>query len=71
MDRILRVLLISCWRIAYTHRSGLTLTCIHLATRKFAKGDLVHLPPEVAAKVDAILIRLRHDDSPASLRENR
>ena len=30
MDRILRVLLISCWRIADTHRSALTLTCILL-----------------------------------------
>jgi len=40
------------------------------ATRKFAKGDRVHLPPELAAKIDDVLKRLSRDASPASLRED-
>lgn len=40
------------------------------ATRKFAKGDRGHLPPELAAKIDDVLKRLSRDASPASLRED-
>ena len=38
------------------------------ATKKFAKGDERHLPPEVRSKVKELLQRLKRGDSPADLR---